>query len=661
MSTFIDLIDVTSTANGLTLTQSRTYGAGERALVWVRYVSGSVTPSVSDGTNTYTQLGTTLVDVATGSSYALFECKNTAAGTVTVTFTLTSPGAAFRTMTIARYSGADTSVAGIAAKQGQSAPGTGATAVSSGNLTPGSQPGTLVGFGYDDSGSSTLNAGTGFTSRGTMANQDAAFGTASRVEDIAITSTSAVAATFGSPSGGGTDNFTAFAVFFPDAAGAVTQLEDPNRRTSAQVAAMRQPVSMPQSIKAGLALFLTGAQGPTVPVGGDVATLAQEQALAAHRGPANIVAQPEPPSVTNTALAVTIGPTVPMGSRSVGQALAAYRETSRLPQAPRPVITQGGAAPAAFMAPTTVPLPQAQTWPYASIQAAEATASQFGIPDADLIFDRLKPDIVPAQPWVHGQVAAAAAAPEIAAVIPVATAVPPSAVSLPSSRDWPYHEFTLPDVASSASVLFGTTPIYLGGPPVRLPPPQPWPYASAVAIEFGPAAITFVAPLPPTFSPVVLPMPQPPWPHALQQPRATQFLGITPIYSAPPPVVAYPVQPWPYAALVQPQAPNPPPAPVQPPAVVVVTMQPPAAWPHSSAMMPVKTAAFFGAGAVYLKGPPVLLPAPPKPWWIPQVFSPGVVAPLAPVVVDVFTDDSRARVGSKAVRVKKFGIGPFRQ
>lgn len=220
MSTFIDLIDVTSTANGLTLTQSRTYGAGERALVWVRYVSGSVTPSVSDGTNTYTQLGTTLVDVATGSSYALFECKNTAAGTVTVTFTLTSPGAAFRTMTIARYSGADTSVAGIAASQGQSAPGTtpnGTDKVTSGNLTPGSQPGTLVGFGYDDSGSSTLSAGTGFTTRGTMANQDAAFGTASRVEDIAITSTAAVAATFTITAG--TDNFTAFAVFFPDAAG----------------------------------------------------------------------------------------------------------------------------------------------------------------------------------------------------------------------------------------------------------------------------------------------------------------------------------------------------------------------------------------------------------------------------------------------------------
>jgi hypothetical protein len=218
MATFVDLIDVATSANGTALTQSRTYGAGERVLVWARWITvGGATPSVTDGTNTYTQIGTTLSDVAnTGSDYAVFECKNTASGTFTVSFNL-SLASTFRAMGIARYSGLDTSVNGVGARQAQASPGTGADAVSSTNLTPGSQPGVLVGFGYDDGGGGAVSAGTtGFTSRGTMSNMDTAFGTTSRVEDKAITSTSAVAATFTGTIG--TDNYIAFAVYFPDSA-----------------------------------------------------------------------------------------------------------------------------------------------------------------------------------------------------------------------------------------------------------------------------------------------------------------------------------------------------------------------------------------------------------------------------------------------------------
>jgi hypothetical protein len=132
----------------------------------------------------------------------VFECKNTAAGTFTVSFNL-SIASIFRALAIARYSGVDTSVNGVAARQAQAAPGTGTDAVSSTNLTPGSQPGVLVGFGYDDGGGGAVSAGTGFTSRGTMSNMDTAFGTTSRVEDKAITSTSAVAATFTGANGRG--------------------------------------------------------------------------------------------------------------------------------------------------------------------------------------------------------------------------------------------------------------------------------------------------------------------------------------------------------------------------------------------------------------------------------------------------------------------------
>jgi hypothetical protein len=417
----------------------------------------------------------------------------------------------------------------------------------------------------------------------------------------------------------GLDNFSA-----SDGATAV-QLEDPSRRTAAQVAATRQPPAMPQAIRAGLAVFLTGVQGPTVPA----------------------------------------------GSSAGAQAVVAYREASRLPRAPIPVITQGGAAPAAYIPPAALPLPKPPaSWPYASVQAS-ATASQFGIPDVDLIFDRLKPDIVEQQPWVHSQVAAAAATPEIAALIPAAAAVPPVSTAIPVQRDWPYHEFALPDTAGVAAPLFGATPVYLGGPPVRLPPPQPWPYASAVCIEFGPAAITFVAPLPPTFVPTLVPVEQF-WPHALLQPRPTQFIGITPVQIAPSPVPALPAPPWPYVSVMQGvgpaallpaptvqlagpavmplQAPSwsyaavadlvlgpaatlaPQPAPVPPPSVVLPVAAPP--WPYAGLQKPPRLLA-------------QVLPAPPLPlravivaaraaWpYTTAMLSAALVQASAPVAVEV--------------------------
>jgi hypothetical protein len=212
---FTSLIDVADTANGTSISQSRTYSAGDRALVWIRWAGAAAElRSVTDGTNTYTQVSTTLDDTAhTSSSYALYECKNCAAGTVTVTASWSPDNPSFRAMAIARYAGLDTTASGVGSRAAQQAPGTGTDALSSGNVTPASQPAALIGFGYDDS-ANAVTAGTGFTDRGTLSNMDSAFGTRSRVEDKRLTATTAVPATF--TGSNGADNYITFGIVIPE-------------------------------------------------------------------------------------------------------------------------------------------------------------------------------------------------------------------------------------------------------------------------------------------------------------------------------------------------------------------------------------------------------------------------------------------------------------
>src|SRR5438105_10285694 len=142
-----------------------------------------------------------------------------------------------------------------------------------------------------------------------------------------------------------------------------------------------RPVTAPQAIKAGLALFLTGASGPDVP--GNPPQAAQAQALAAYRGPTSLAAQPARSSIVAT-----------------------------LPAAA--VQVAGSAVP--------VPLPQA--WPYAASMPPAPTASQWSIPDADLIFDRLQPVVVAQRQWPYGAAQATVHAP-----ISQAAQTPPAAVS----------------------------------------------------------------------------------------------------------------------------------------------------------------------------------------------------------------------------------------
>jgi hypothetical protein len=193
--------------------------ANERLHAWVTYGSGSaVSETISDGTNTWAKVGSTISDAGNGQSAAHFECLNAVAGTYTVTCTLGS-AESFRGLCIARYSGLANTGSAQVAQALVNSPGSGANAIGPGNITPASQPGILRGVVMDCSGAGepSVTAGTGFTTRGAMSNIDSAFGVKSGTEDKAITSTSAVAATF--TAGSGTGNFLSMGYFALDGGG----------------------------------------------------------------------------------------------------------------------------------------------------------------------------------------------------------------------------------------------------------------------------------------------------------------------------------------------------------------------------------------------------------------------------------------------------------
>ncbi len=189
---YVGSFDNGDSSSGTTLSVSSvTYGAGEHVFIRTTRSTGG-TETISDGTNTYTQIGSSVTSTG-GDVVTHYECVSTVAGTYTVTQTL-GTAAAFRGIQGLRYTGLTGSSTHVG--QAQTGIGTGTDAVTSTNLTPASQPGLLIGWLYDFNGSGASVAGTGFTSRATFPTEAAANGSASRAEDRRLTSTAAVAGTF---------------------------------------------------------------------------------------------------------------------------------------------------------------------------------------------------------------------------------------------------------------------------------------------------------------------------------------------------------------------------------------------------------------------------------------------------------------------------------
>ena len=196
-------------ATATTITQAITHTASTRAFVFICFDSDTTTATVADTLgNTYTQVGSYLTE-AGSRRMAMFSGIITTGGSTTITATLsvTQPN---RGISVTTYSGLDTNVAQASNSGNQTSPGTGADAVTTGNMTPTGQPAILFAIGRDLTGGGALNAGTGFTSQGTQTNWDTNDGETSRIEDKRLTSTSAVAGTF--TAAGGTDHIYSFGI-----------------------------------------------------------------------------------------------------------------------------------------------------------------------------------------------------------------------------------------------------------------------------------------------------------------------------------------------------------------------------------------------------------------------------------------------------------------
>lgn len=193
-----------ASASGSSIGVSRTYTGGERAVVWVT-VGGATTITVTDGTNTYSAVGSQLV-ANSGDVQQLFECLSCTAGTYTVTANFGTANA-FRGIAVHRFSGL--TGAGQAIGLAQTVPGTQADRLSSSvNLIPASAPGMVLGIATDFNGG-TISTGANFDLSAVYANVDSANGSYTVSETQRLTSTAAVAATF--TASVGSSNFAALA------------------------------------------------------------------------------------------------------------------------------------------------------------------------------------------------------------------------------------------------------------------------------------------------------------------------------------------------------------------------------------------------------------------------------------------------------------------
>lgn len=188
------------------------YATNETVFVACTYGSGTrIVESFSDGTNTYTYLGTQS-DSVNGQSIAIFVIKNAVGGTYTVVFTLAS-AATYKGLGIRRYTGLNNSGSGTLIGNLQSNVATTANAITSTNLTPPSQPGILFSYTFESSGSgSNPSAGNG-TSRGAFTNWNN-FISNCMTQDQRLTATSAAAATFTASTS--TNSYLTQAVFYPE-------------------------------------------------------------------------------------------------------------------------------------------------------------------------------------------------------------------------------------------------------------------------------------------------------------------------------------------------------------------------------------------------------------------------------------------------------------
>ena len=186
---------------------------GQRHILCMRVATATVTSVTDNGGNTYTQIGY-LNNTGWGYQvYAFDAVISTAATVVTMNYSAV-PSASPKAHSY-RATGANSSVAAQLAGQYIAVSTVITDAITSGNLTPAAQPGLLIGWCSLSGGANTATPGTGFTDRGEIT-----AGQHERYEDKAISSVSAVAATFTASLAGAA---TVFGIYLQEAAAAVGQ------------------------------------------------------------------------------------------------------------------------------------------------------------------------------------------------------------------------------------------------------------------------------------------------------------------------------------------------------------------------------------------------------------------------------------------------------
>lgn len=217
-------------AANLTGTATPTYtgftvAAAEGVVIAVTCGSGQTTTGVSDGPNTYLQVGTAATDSSDGFKFSIWYCPNVTSvtsGTLTVTNNTSGGNNA---VIWARYTGLDLSALGQAAPayNRNVGPGTGMDAVTSASITATTPLACLVGFAINLQGGPTA-AGTGFTDDGNFANlPSSGFDWQGRIQHQAITDTSGHFST--NTLTGGTNNVVSLAVMLAQPAAAAVLVQ----------------------------------------------------------------------------------------------------------------------------------------------------------------------------------------------------------------------------------------------------------------------------------------------------------------------------------------------------------------------------------------------------------------------------------------------------
>ena len=175
-----------------------TLASGENVIVfigWHRTSGPNINlSSVSDGTNTYAQIGSEVQDVLTDVS-VLFYAKNVVGGSYTLTATFSGSSSEGNYLAAYRYTGLHATAAPQDAKgQIQETPTTATDAVSTTTMTPTSQPAMVFAITNDHvhgPGHLTIGTAAGMNDRGDPPNWLDGL-----AEDLRITNTTPLAMTF---------------------------------------------------------------------------------------------------------------------------------------------------------------------------------------------------------------------------------------------------------------------------------------------------------------------------------------------------------------------------------------------------------------------------------------------------------------------------------